>query len=402
MIAYRYDDLTNGSNAFQRDYSETSGDVFANYVSPGDPLSRLRALAYNGDTKSSGLYRGRPKPIPIDPDDVAVLGDLGIHNISSYAAIEPQQVVDAIAAPQAVRTDFASRICWYRAMAMAVMDSCVVSRSEHDQVDWDGKVIREGGKEISTEELDVPTGGCVWFCSHTRSASLPLCRARALSLACYLAISLSRSPSRHSRTHTFPTALPITSATHRHYRSHPYPRWAKTTNEEWTTTVEEAEAFVEAVAAEDPYAIGHPCEVPYEDYPEILVVPIWPGYFPLTCKWSPSARSRAAGTVMQGRLFIAGGLQGSADSFDVLPKNDVWYRDVTPPTTRMTVTPAHETNDRKFAFACDNGACARCSQEPCDSARCAPAPRTRSPSPPPHLPRAFSSLRDRYPRTRTY
>jgi hypothetical protein len=191
--------MTNGSNAFQRDYSETSGDVFANYVSPGDPLSRLRALAYNGDSKSSGLDRGRPKPIPIDPDDVAVLRDLGIHNISSYAAIEPQQVVDAIAADQAVRTDFASRICWYRAMAIAVLDNCVVSRSEHDEVGWDGKVIREGGKVISTEELEVPTGGCVWCCPPS------LCISLSLSLSLSLALSLSLSLAPLTQTHLRPS-----------------------------------------------------------------------------------------------------------------------------------------------------------------------------------------------------
>ena len=75
------------------------------------------------------------------------------------------------------------------------------------------------------------------------------------------------------------------------------------------------------MSAEDPYAIGHPCEVPYEEKPGILVVEKWAGYFPLTCKWKPAPRSRAAGTVMQGRLFVAGGLQGELGSFEVTPKN---------------------------------------------------------------------------------
>jgi hypothetical protein len=118
--------------------------------------------------------------------------------------------------------------------------------------------------------------------------------------------------------------------------------------------VVEIPPVLEYTASEDPFAIGHPCEVAYEDYPDILVVPKWPGYFPLTCKWSPAARSRAAGTVMQGRLFVTGGLQGKDHTFDVVPMNDVWYRDVTAPSTWIVQRPDDQSDQRRFSFSCNN------------------------------------------------
>ena len=54
---------------------------------------------------------------------------------------------------------FKGRICWFRALAISVMENCAVKMSEHDAIQWDGVVVREGVDDVSTEELAVPAAG---------------------------------------------------------------------------------------------------------------------------------------------------------------------------------------------------------------------------------------------------
>lgn len=96
----------------------------------------------------------------------------------------------------------------------------------------------------------------------------------------------------------------------------------------------------------------NPCDVQYTSAKPRTTSTYPPLALDVVCKWRPSPRRYAAGGVLGGEVYIAGGYNSSSVLYV-----DMWRRDAVLPQAAITRFPVPYSHDTIFEYGCDKAAC---------------------------------------------